>query len=142
MRRSEQREHIFRLLFLEGFHPAGERPEQLSLYFDRLDDEMETQPVYTQEDETYIRDKFTRICDRLPLIDERLNSVSEGWRTERMSRVDLAILRLAVYEMLYDESVPVGAAINEAVELAKHFGNDSSGPFVNGLLGRIARENE
>ena len=142
MRRSEQREHIFRLLFLEDFHPDDERPQQLELYFDRLDDTMDTQPDDSDEDQAYIRTKYAQVCEKLPDIDARLNTVSEGWKTERMSRVDLAILRLAVYEILYDESVPVGAAINEAVELAKRFGSDSSGPFVNGLLGRIARENE
>lgn len=55
-----------------------------------------------------------------------------------MSRVDLTALRLAVYEMKYDENVPVGVAINEAVELAKRFGGDTSGSFVNGILGKIA----
>lgn len=142
MRRSEQRQHIFRLLFLEGFHPDEEKPQQLELYFDRLDDDMDVQPEYTPEDQAYIRDKYAQIIEKLPEIDARLNTVSEGWKTERMSRVDLAILRLAVYEMLYDGNVPVGVAINEAVELAKNYGSDSSGPFVNGLLGRIARENE
>ena len=59
-----------------------------------------------------------------------------------MSRVELAALRLAVYEMEYDEDVPTGVAINEAVELAKRFGGDASGSFVNGVLGKIASEKE
>ena len=59
-----------------------------------------------------------------------------------MSRVDLTTLRLAVYEMKYDEKIPVGVAINEAVELAKRFGGDTSGSFVNGILGKIASAEE
>ena len=142
MRRSEQREHIFKLLFLEGFHPREEIPGQLELYFERLDEAMEDPLRFSEEDQAYIQEKYLTVREKLPLIDERLNSISEGWKTARMSRVDLAILRLAVYEMAYDEKVPTGVAINEAVELAKRFGTDASGPFVNGLLGRIARDME
>ena len=71
-------------------------------------------------------------------IDQILNDYSRGWKTTRMSRVDLTALRLAVYEMKFDEDVPVGVAINEAVELAKMFGGEDSGSFVNGILGKIA----
>ena len=72
-------------------------------------------------------------------LDEKLNSISMGWKTSRMNRVDLTVLRLAVYELEYEkEEVPVGVAINEAVELAKCFGSEESGAFVNGILGKIA----
>ena len=71
-------------------------------------------------------------------IDEILNDYSRGWKTTRMNRVDLTALRLAVYEMKMDADVPVGVAINEAVELAKLFGGEDSGSFVNGVLGKIA----
>ena len=137
MRRSEQREHIFRLLFLEDFHPDDERPQQLELYFDRLDDTMDTQPEYSEEDQAYIRTKYAQVCEKLPDIDARLNTVSEGWKTERMSRVDLALIRLALYEMLYDDKVPVKVAINEAVEIAKKYGGADSPSFVNGILARL-----
>ena len=66
------------------------------------------------------------------------NETSKGWKTKRMNRVDLTALRLAVYEMQYDKDVPTGVAINEAVELAKRFGGEDSGSFVNGILGKIA----
>ena len=71
-------------------------------------------------------------------IDALLNETSNGWKTKRMSRVDLTALRLAVYELKYDKDVPTGVAINEAVELAKRFGGETSGSFVNGILGKIA----
>lgn len=73
-------------------------------------------------------------------IDGYLASTSENWALDRMPVVDRAILRLAVYEMIHVNEVPVSVAINEAVELAKAFGGeDESSRFVNGILGRIAR---
>ena len=67
-----------------------------------------------------------------------MNEKAAGWDTGRMSKVDLTILRLAVYEICYDEDVPTGVAINEAVELAKKFGQDASFGFVNGVLAKFA----
>lgn len=67
-----------------------------------------------------------------------LDEKAKGWNTARMSKVDLTILRLAVYEMKYDDSVPDRVAINEAVELAKKFGQDASSGFVNGILAKFA----
>ena len=81
-----------------------------------------------------------KIIACVPKLDERLNQVAEGWKTKRMGKADLAILRLALYEMLYDESIPVKVAINEAVELAKKFGGDDSPSFVNGILAKTVKE--
>lgn len=76
-------------------------------------------------------------------IDGRLSATSENWSLERMPSTDRSILRLAVYEMLYVEDVPISVSINEAVELAKEFGGEDDSPrFVNGVLGRIARQLE
>lgn len=80
------------------------------------------------------------VCEHQQEIDDRLASTSENWAVDRMPVVDRALLRLATYEMLYVDEVPVSVAINEAVELAKYFGGeDDSSRFVNGVLGRIAR---
>ena len=76
----------------------------------------------------------------MPEIDELLNENAKGWKTARMNKVDLTILRLAVYEMKWDEDVPDGVAINEAVELAKRFGGESSSSFVNGILGKLSKQ--
>jgi len=65
-----------------------------------------------------------------------------GWQVDRLSRVDRQVLRLAVYEMLYRQDVPPKVVINEAIELAKHFGRDENGKFVNGVLGRMMKERE
>lgn len=106
-------------------------PEQLQLYFEGLGG-------LAENDQTYMEDKVGAILEKEEKIDELLNNTSRGWKTTRMSKVDLTILRLAVYEVLYDADVPTGVAINEAVELAKQFGGDDSAAFINGILGKIA----
>lgn len=133
MRKREQREHIFKLLFMTQFNSQEEMTEQLAMYFDSLE-ELE------EKDQTYMEEKYKNVLEKLNDIDEILNEYSKGWKTSRMNRVDLTALRLAVYEIKYDEQVPVGVAINEAVELAKNFGGDTSGSFVNGVLGKIANQ--
>lgn len=133
MGRREMREHIFKLLFLGEFNETAEMPEQIQLYFEGLSD---LQPM----EQAYMENKYTLIKEHLEEIDTLLNEKSSGWKTKRMSKVDLNILRLAVYEMKYDEDVPVKVAINEAVEISKSFGGDDSASFVNGILGKIARE--
>ena len=136
MRRSELREHIFKLLFMKEFNSEEEMTsEQLPLYFDGLSE-------LSEKDQKYMQEKFDKVTEHLEEIDGILNGISKGWKTKRMSRVDLTALRLAVYEMKYDEDVPTGVAINEAVKLAKHYGGETSGSFVNGILGKIAGEEE
>ncbi len=138
MRRREQREHIFKLLFMTHFNSQEEMSDQFSFYFEGLGLE---EPVELDEkDVTYMKEKYENILSHLEEIDELLNEYSKGWKTTRMNRVDLNALRLAVYELKYDDEVPVGVAINEAVELAKRFGGDASGSFVNGILGKIANQ--
>ena len=84
-----------------------------------------------------ISSKYHKIAEKLEEIDNMLNERAENWNTARMGKVDLTILRLAVYEIAFDEDVPAGVAINEAVELAKKFGQDASSGFVNGILARF-----
>ena len=78
--------------------------------------------------------------EKLAEIDARIDEFSHKWSRNRISRVALAVLRLAVYEMLYEDDTPVSVAINEAVELAKKYGGDEDSSFVNGVLGGISRE--
>lgn len=135
MGRRELRENIFKLLFMTEFNDTEDLGQQNSLYFEDIQDLKEKDRIYMQE-------KLERIREKLPEIDEKLNMVSKGWKTSRMGKVDLSILRLAVYEIFFDEDVPTGVAINEAVELAKKFGGDDTPSFVNGLLGRMVKTNE
>jgi len=74
-----------------------------------------------------------------PLDNGILEGISSGWKLNRMGKVDLTILRLAIYEIKFDDTIPTKVAINEAVEIAKLFGGDSSGAFVNGVLAKLAK---
>ena len=113
------------------FNSEEEMSEQLSLYFYTLEE-------LSEKDQEYMSQKYRHVLEKLDEIDALLNETSKGWKTKRMSRVDLTALRLAVYELKFDQDVPTGVAINEAVELAKRFGGETSGSFVNGILGKIA----
>ena len=132
MRRSALREQVFLLLFRVEFNDAEEMRTQEDLFFETADDPIE------EGDARYIREKYERIAEKLPEIDAKINEKTVGWDTARMGKVDLTVIRLAVYEILYDESVPTGVAINEAVELAKRYGQDESSSFVNGVLAKFA----
>ena len=132
MSRRELREQIFKLLFRVEFNSLEDMSEQEKLFFEDED------TAKDDEDAGYISDKYRKIQQKLSEIDSQLNDKAEGWDTTRMSKVDLTILRLAVYEINYDDSVPTGVAINEAVLLAKKFGQDASSGFVNGILAKFA----
>ncbi len=130
MNRYELREQIFKMLFRAEFYEKEELPEQLTLFFDELDQKEE-------KDMAYIQAKYEHIMERLPQIDEMINQAAKGWKTSRMGKVDLTLIRLAVYEMKFEDDIPTGVAINEAVELAKRYGTDDSSSFVNGILAKM-----
>lgn len=132
MNRRTLREQLFKLLFRIEFNSAEEMQQQCDFFFDDIDNPTD------EKDMKYIQDKFDHIFSHLTDIDSLINKKAKGWTTERMGKVDLTVIRLAVYEILYDEDVPTGVAINEAVELAKKFGQDESYGFVNGVLAKFA----
>ena len=132
MKRRELREHIFELLFRVEFNSPEEMQEQVRLFFENLGE-------IEDKDRDYINQKYAHIIEKLPEIDALLGEAAEGWKVSRMGKAELTILRLAVYEMKYDEDVPVGVAVNEAVELSKKFGGDESPVFINGILGKIGK---
>lgn len=131
MTRRELREQVFKMLFGAEFHEVSEMPEQMQVYG-------ETEEAWDVEDGAYISEKCTDIVAHLEEIDAAINAVAEGWKTGRMGKVDLTLIRLAVYEMKYEDDMPVGVAINEAVELAKKYGTDTSPSFINGVLAKLA----
>jgi transcription antitermination protein NusB len=133
VKRRELREHIFELLFRIEFHDGEEMPEQMKMFFEDIE-----MIIIDEKDRVYIENKYKDIVSKLDEIDSAINNIAEGWKTNRMGKVDLTIIRLAVYEMKFDEDVPVNVAINEAVELAKKFGGDESPAFVNGILAKLA----
>ena len=134
MTRTELRESVFKLLFRVEFNEPEDMTQQKALFFS--DEEVN----YSEKDQAYIADKFERIKDAIPELDEALFEKAEGWTKNRIGKVELTIFRLAIYEILKDDSVPAGVAINEAVELAKKYGQDNSGSFVNGVLAKFVTE--
>lgn len=130
MTRREIREHLFRMLFRKEFHEPSELNEQVEFYFETLEDASEVELEY-------IESRFKNITDKLGEIDVMLSEATSGWKLNRMGKVDLNIMRLATYEIKFDEEIPTKVAINEAVELAKKYGGDSSASFVNGVLAKV-----
>ncbi|MEY8522417.1 transcription antitermination factor NusB [bacterium 1XD8-76] len=137
MSRREIRERIFKLLFRVEFYRAEEMEEQKELFLEDVEDFPEEA---TQKDKQEVTEKYDAIVDKLPEIDVMIDEKAVGWSSRRMGKVDLAIIRLAVYEICFDEQIPTGVAINEAVELAKSYGQDGSAAFVNGVLAKFAKE--
>lgn len=131
MVRTELREHVFKMLFQIEFNRPDEMPEHLRLYFESLEHA-------TDQDQEYIRTKYEKIVPLVPEIDALINEKSTDWKTKRMNKADLAILRLAVYEMKWDADIPTGVAINEGSGTCERFSGSDSPAFINGVLGRLA----
>ena len=110
-------------------------PQQKEFFFEP--DGEEESPRFKTRDIAEITEKFDGIVGKIPEIDGMINEKASGWNTKRMGKVDLTILRLAVYEIIFDENIPAGVAINEAVELAKAYGQDESPAFINGVLAKF-----
>lgn len=141
MGKREQREQLFKLVFMTEFNHPEEMPEQILMYFEESQDAVEDGEVKfaSEKEQIGISARFDAVMAKKSEIDEIINKNAVGWTTERMGKVEIAIIRVAVYEMEFDEDVPQSVAINEAVELAKKFGQDESASFVNGILAKIAK---
>ena len=131
MSRRELRKNIFLLLFRIEFNTREELQEQTEMF-------LEEQPEISEADSSYIRNKVDAILDVQEEIDQTIMKICTGWRLERLGKTELAILRLAVYEMLKDDDIPKGVAINEALELAKIYCSEDAPRFINGVLAKLA----
>ncbi len=144
MKRTEIREQLFKLLFRVEFNASEEIDNQVKLFFDNPSKVNSTDEnidiTISEKDEDYISAKFRKVVDRIDEIDKKIDSAADNWTASRIGKVELTILRLAIYEMLYDDDVPESVAINEAVEIAKKYGQDGAGAFVNGVLAKINKE--
>lgn len=129
MSRRKLRESIFLLLFRIEFNTREELEEQAETFCRQVEGE---------EDRVYILDKLAAVLDHLSSIDDKIREICQGWRLSRLGKAELAILRLAVYEILYDEDIPTGVAINEAVEIAKIYCSEEAPRFINGVLAKLA----
>lgn len=166
MSRREIREQVFKLLFRIEFNKQSEMPEQLELFFGNQEEDVEevsldmsgenseesseesskeleklalAQKEQEEKDKAEITDKYERIISKKAEIDKSIEEKAVGWNLKRMGKVDLTLLRLAVFEIMFDDEIPTSVAINEAVELAKKFGQDESPSFVNGVLAKFAK---
>ena len=131
MTRRQLRTSVFKLLYRTFFYTGEEMEQQLALFLEDAAPDME------QQDADYIRDRLHNIMALLPKIDKAIDEKSESWKVNRMNYVDLSIIRLAYYEIFYDEDIPMAVAINEAVEIAKIYGGEDSSSFVNGILAKL-----
>lgn len=121
------------LLFQAEFHAPADMPRQIRLYLEGNED------VGTQKDSDYIEERCHLICEKIPEIDRLINDNTEGWDTSRLGKAELAILRLAVYELRMDDDIPPKVAVDEAVGLAKKYCQENSGGFVNAVLAKIMK---
>lgn len=122
------------MLFQGEFYDASEIPEQNRLYFENY------AAGASEEERKYLGDRFARVRENFGMIDPVLSEATSGWKLSRMGKVELSLLRLAIFEMKCDDEIPEKVAINEAVELAKKFGGDASSGFVNGVLAKLAQK--
>jgi N utilization substance protein B len=130
----ERREHLMRLLYLREFHENEEIAEQNQLYFDVI---LPTEGIESDASPE-ILDKYNKLVEKLPEIDSVLIARMKNWNIERIGLVEKSLLRLCAYEIMF-ESISEKIAINEAVELAKTYGGQQSGGFINGVLARIVK---
>ncbi len=129
--RSKQRKHALRILF------------EIDINKTSIDEVLEGKRMSGEQIPGEFAVSLARgVLEKRDFIDGVISEYSEGWEISRMPVVDRNILRMALFEIFFCEDVPVGACINEAVELAKVFSTEDSGKFINGMLGRIYRDVE
>ena len=133
MGRHEQREQVFMLLFQVEFHEPEDMPRQMRLFLE------DNEAIASQKDSDYIEERCQAVREKLPEIDKLIDDNTEGWNTTRLGMVELTVVRLGVYEMRFDDDIPPRVAIDEAVELAKKYGQENSGGFVNAILAKIMK---
>ena len=134
MTRREFREHTAILTFIFEFYPEAEWTEQFKLYADYA--------KIKEEDRESLRQRVFSIEGKKAEIDSLIDGASKKWRISRLSKTDLMLVRVAVYEIRFDDEIPNKVSINEAVELAKIYGGDESPAFVNGVLAKFMTKEE
>ena len=107
---------------------------------DEVLEQSEQADTLSGSDKTFLENLVAGVTDRREELDAVIGKYAQGWALNRLGKVDLTILRMAVYELMCMPEIPVGATINEAVELAKRYAEDKSSGFINGILGSAARE--
>ncbi|MBE5925146.1 MAG: transcription antitermination factor NusB [Lachnospiraceae bacterium] len=135
MLRSEIREEIFKIMFRLSFNTREEMEEQIAYSLDELSGK-------SDKNINYVNDKTHAIMDKLKDIDDKITECCEGWTIDRIGKAELTIMRIATYEIMFEEEVPNSVAINEAVELSKAYCDEDAKGFVNAVLGKIVKSVE
>lgn len=141
------REALFKALFLKRFYQGEElRDVQSELLKNEknllFEDENNRAEDLTEEEQDKIKASLEELESHIEEIDQQISSLSKGWDFNRIHTVDLSILRLAIYEILYREDIPRKVSIDQAVELAKKFGTADSSRFINGILDKIGTDKQ
>ncbi|MNO39165.1 hypothetical protein D3C76_292870 [compost metagenome] len=141
MKRRLAREIIVQSLYQMEMNDV-ESADAVEMLIAEAAEENESEHVITDEIElkAYVVAHVNGVWEHKMAIDDMLEHYLKGWQMSRLSRVDRQILRLATFEMVFADDVPAKVAVNEAIDLAKHFGTDDSGKFVNGVLGKMIQE--
>ncbi|MDO5331482.1 MAG: transcription antitermination factor NusB [Bacillota bacterium] len=134
MNRLEARENVMQMLFSMDIQMDFSNEAKETFIQNYIDDDNQIE---------YINEVYEAYAAHSNEIDDLIEKYSTGWKIERLAKVDLAVIRLCLSEIIYKtgEKIPVSASISEAVKIAKKYGGESSGKFVNGILGKISREN-
>ena len=138
MKRSEAREEVFYLLFESEFQ-KDRSPEEI---YDLASEVRDLSDRANEKQLEYIKRAYFGVCEKREELDEYISRHSNGWRPDRIAPVSRNLLRLCIYEMLWEEDVPNAVAINEAIELTKKFDDPKAKSFVNGILNGVKNELE
>ena len=134
MNRSAIRENAFKLIYSLEIQDVENLEEQIELFF-------ESNEINNEEAKKYVNDVISGIeKNKQEILNEIEKNLKEDWTIDRISKIELAILKLAIYEIKFVEDIPFKVSINEAVELAKKYGEDKSQSFINGVLANIVKE--
>jgi len=110
--------------------------------FGENEKESEKEKILNKADEEYLKNTFIKIFEHIEHIDDVISNSTIGWEYNRISKISMALLRIAVYEILYADDIPASVAINEAVELSKRYDDSEAYTFVNGVLGAVVKNNK
>lgn len=132
MLRSQIREEVFKILFRLPFTPKEEMEEQIIFSLEELEGKSE-------DNLCYIRNKVIAILEHIETINAKIEECCEGWNLKRIGKAEITIMRIAIYEIIFEEDVPDSVAVNEAVELSKLYCDEEAKGFVNAVLGKVVK---
>lgn len=140
MNRRITREEAVKIVYLMDVN-NDYNVDVIDSYLEHFQNEDFENYIFKEEniDKDYLVKTVKDVVENLDAINEKINDNSKGWRLNRIAKVDLAILRVAIAEILYDKTIPESVSINEAVEISKTYSNEDSHKFINGILGTVYR---